>query len=97
MSTFETTQTLSDFQQNPAKFVKQVQETGQPLVLTVDGEPAVVVQDVDMYERYYDSNEYRETVAVLRKRLADIDNPEKWPTAKEVFDQVRKKYNIPRD
>ena len=90
-------QTLSEFKQNASKMVKQVQETKQPLVLTVNGKPAIVLQDPDSFQRMADSIEYNETVTILRQRLADIDNSDQWPTHQEVFDQIRKKYNIRRD
>ena len=90
-------QTLSEFKQNASKLVKQVQETKQPLVLTVNGKAAVVLQDPDSFQQLVDSREYNETLAILRKRLADIDNSDQWPTHKEVFEQIRKKFNIARD
>ena len=90
-------QTLSEFKQNASKMLKQVQETKQPLVLTVNGKPAGILQDPESYQQMVDSNEYNETVTVLRRRLAVIDNADEWPTHKEVFDQIRKKYNIERD
>lgn len=90
-------QSLTDFKQNASKLVKRVQETKQPLVLTVNGKPAVVLQDPDSFQQLVDSREYNETVAILRKRAADIDNADTWPTHEEVFDQIRKKYGIERD
>ncbi|MGH9948334.1 MAG: type II toxin-antitoxin system Phd/YefM family antitoxin [Pyrinomonadaceae bacterium] len=97
MNTICETETLTDFQQNAAKFVKQVQETKQPLILTIDGEPAAVLQDVGMFERYSDSNEYQATVAALRVALDDIENSHNWPTAEQVFSDFRKKYDISGD
>ncbi len=90
-------QTLSEFKKNASKFVKQVHETQQSIVLTVNGKAALVIQDPKSYQKLIDSREYSETVQLLRKRAADIENAEKWPTHKEVFDQVRGKYNIERD
>ena len=97
MNIIEDIQTLSEFKQNASKFVKRIQETKQPIVLTVNGKPAAVIQDPDSFQRMSDSEEYNETVAVLKHRMADFDNSENWPTHKEVFDQIRKKYNIERD
>jgi prevent-host-death family protein len=91
-------QTLSEFKQNASRLIKQVQETKQPVVLTVNGKPAAIVQDVETYQRQRlaDEREYLETIAVLRERLADLDDPEKWLTHEEVFDSIRTKYNIPK-
>jgi prevent-host-death family protein len=90
-------QSLSVFKQNASKIVKEIQETKEPVVLTVNGKAAVVVQDAESYQRLIDAKEYAETVAVLRERLKGIDNSDKWPTHKEVFGQIRKKFNIERD
>ena len=90
-------QSLSVFKQNASKIVKEIQETKEPVVLTVNGKAAVVVQDAESYQRLVDAKEYAETVAVLRERLKDIDNSDQWPTAKEVFDGLRLKYGIKRD
>ena len=87
---------LSAFKQNASKLVKQVQETKQPLVLTVNGKPAAVVQDPDSYQQMIESREYNETVKVLRERMADMDNPEKWLSHEEAFERIRKKHNIER-
>ncbi len=89
-------QSLSVFKQNASKIVKEIQETKEPVVLTVNGKAAVVVQDAESYQRLIDAKEYSETVAILRQRLADIDNSNKWPTHKEVFGQIRKKFDIER-
>ncbi len=90
-------QTLSAFKQKASKLVKQIQKTKQPMVLTVNGKPAAVVQDPDSFQQLVDSREYRETITILRQRLVDIDNSDNWPTHKEVSDQIREKYNIERD
>lgn len=89
--------TLSEFKQNASKFVKQIRETKQPLVLTVNGKPAAVLQDPESFQQMADSTEYNETVRILRQRLLDIDNSDSWPTDKEVFDKVRAKFKIERD
>ena len=86
-------QTLSEFKQNASKLVKQVQETGEPVVLTVNGKPAVVIQDVYTYQQMADAD-YRESVAILKQRMVDIENADTWPTHEEAFALIRKRYNI---
>src|SRR5437899_12444262 len=90
-------QTLSEFKQNASKLIKQVRETRQPIFLTVNGKPAAVIQDPDSFQEMADSREYHETVTILRRRLADIDNSDNWPTHNEVFEEIRKKFKIGRD
>ena len=49
--------TLSEFKKNASRYIKQVQKTGEPLVLTVNGKPAVVVTDVHSYQDLIDDRE----------------------------------------
>ena len=87
-------QTLSELKQNASKLVKQVQETGEPIVLTVNGKPAALLQNLDSYQEMVDEREYRQTVVALREAMADIDNAHNWPTHEEVFATIRERYNI---
>jgi prevent-host-death family protein len=87
-------QSLSDFKQNASKYVKQVQETKEPLVLTVNGKPVAVVQDAESYQQMIESRERAEVTAILAKRLRDIDNGEPMRTAEEFFADFSKKYGI---
>jgi prevent-host-death family protein len=87
-------QSLSDFKQNASKLIKQVQETKEPMVLTVNGKAAVVVQDAESYQHLIDGREYTQTVAVLRKRLMDVDNGIEMRTAEEFFAEFSNKYGV---
>lgn len=84
-------QSLTEFKQNTAKFIKQVQETKEPLILTVNGKAAVVIQDADSFENRESSNEYHETVRDIRLAIADLDDAKNWPTATEVLAGLRSK------
>src|SRR5207248_3020325 len=42
---------LSDFKRNTAEFLRQLRETGQPVVLTINGEAELVVQDTTSYQK----------------------------------------------
>lgn len=87
-------QSLSVFKQNASKMIKQMRETKEPIILTVNGKPAVVVQDAESYQQLADSREYHETVVALRRAIEDIENADKWPTSDEVFANLRSKFGI---
>lgn len=87
-------QSLSDFKQNASKLVKQVRSTKAPLVLTVNGKAAVVIQDAESYQSLVDRDEYSQTVAALRVALADIENSDQWQTSEEVFSELRGELGI---
>jgi len=45
---------LSDFQRNARAHIKRLNTTGQPEVLTIDGEAQVLVQDAASYQKLLD-------------------------------------------
>ncbi len=94
MNIIKDIQSLSTFKQNASRVVKEIQETKEPVILTVNGKAAVVVQDAESYQRMIDHREYLETAAILRERLKDLDDPSKWVPAEEVFERLGKKYGI---
>ncbi len=91
----EDTQPLAEFQQAPDRFLKQVHETKRPLTLTVDGEPAVVIQDPEEYQRLLDLAYHAETLEAIRQGLADSDAGRVYPF-EEAVELLRRKYDIPR-
>lgn len=94
MNIMKDIQSLSDFKQNASRIVKEVRETKEPVIVTVNGRAAVVIQDAESYQRMVDRQEYDQTVRALRAVIADIDDPEKWMSAEEAFDHLRSKYNL---
>lgn len=87
-------QSVSEFKQNASKLVKQVQATKQPIILTVNGKPAVVLQDVDTYQALSARREYDLTVAAIREALIDFEDRENWPAHEEVFAELRERNGI---
>lgn len=53
-------QPVTEFRANAAQFIEQVQETGEPVILTQHGRSAAVLLDVDSYESLMDE------IALLR-------------------------------
>jgi antitoxin YefM len=53
-------QPLSEFRANTAKFIRHVQETGRPLVLTQHGRGAAVLLKLEEYERLVERAELAE-------------------------------------
>lgn len=87
-------QSLSDFKQNASKFVKQVQETKEPLVLTVNGKPAVVLQDPDSFQAMLDSQERDEMNRILRRRIKRLEEGGPRKSAEQFFSEFSEKYGV---
>lgn len=76
---------LSEFRANTAKFVRQVQETRRPLVLTQHGRGAAVLLDIGEYERLVEETELAEDI---RTAEAQLDRGEGVPHEK-AKEQIR--------
>jgi len=89
MSFIDDIHPLSEFKKNASKLIKQVQTTGRPMVLTVNGKPAVVLQDPVTYKNATKDAEYWTTVAALKEAFTDWDNRHTWKTHDEAFESIR--------
>jgi prevent-host-death family protein len=88
-------QPLTAFRNNPNQFVKHLRETGRPLVLTVNGRAAAVVQDAEAYQRLLDLAAAASATEGIRQGLDDLANGHTGP-AQAVFDEVRAAYGVSR-
>lgn len=57
---------LTDFKRNTSHFLSQLKETGQPLVLTINGKAELVVQDAASYQKLADLAERLETIQAVQ-------------------------------
>ena len=72
-------QSLSNFKRNTSGFIEQMKQTGQPVVLTVNGKAEIVVQDAISYQKLLDKIEKLETIAGIKQGLADIESGQTRP------------------
>ncbi len=61
---------LTEFKRDSARLIAQIKETGRPQILTVNGRPSVVVVDATAWQEMQDQLDNVETVAGIRKGLA---------------------------
>jgi antitoxin YefM len=78
---------LSEFRANTAKFLRQVQATGRPLVLTQHGRGAAVLLGIEAYERLVEQAELAEDV---RAAETELDRGEGVPHA-EAREQIQRR------
>ena len=67
-------QTLSHFKSNTSNAIAQMKQTGQPIVLTVDGKAEIIVQDTESYQQLLEKIEQLETILGIKQGLADIES-----------------------
>jgi len=80
---------LTDFKRKTSEFLRQLKETGNPVVLTINGKAELVVQDAASYQRLFDLAERLETIQAVKEGLASVDRGEGRPMD-EVFDALEK-------
>jgi prevent-host-death family protein len=80
---------LTDFKRNTSEFLRQLKETGNPLVLTINGKAEVVVQDAASYQRLFDLAERLETIRAVKEGLASAGRGEGKPPS-DVFDALER-------
>ena len=85
---------LTDFKRKTLDFVKQMQKTKRPVVLTVNGKAEIVVQDAASYQKLVERLERLETVAAIRKGLKDVEEG-RVHDAREALEGLRVKLGIP--
>ena len=80
---------LTDFKRNTPEFLRQLKETGNPVVLTINGKAELVVQDAASYLRLFDLAERLETIQAVKDRLVSVERGEGTPMD-DVFDALEK-------
>lgn len=92
----ETTTPLSDFTRDADAAIRRLKETGQPEVLTVDGQPAIVVQDIAAYQGLLDALDRLEAIQAIRQALDEVARGEDLPF-EDVAAELRAKYGLRDD
>jgi prevent-host-death family protein len=88
-------QSLTTFRRRSGDFMKQLKKTKRPVVLTVKGKAAAIVQDAEAYQRLLDIAARADAEEGIRQGLDDVAHGRTRP-AREVFDRIRLKNGIPR-
>jgi prevent-host-death family protein len=88
-------QSLTTFRRCSGDFLKQLKKSKRPVVLTVKGKAAAVVQDAEAYQRLLDVAARADAEEGIRQGLDDVAHGRTRP-AREVFDQIRRKHGVSR-
>jgi len=63
---------LSNFKRKTSEFLRQLKETGHPVVLTINGKAELVVQDTASYQKLIDLAERAERMEALQASINDM-------------------------
>jgi PHD/YefM family antitoxin component YafN of YafNO toxin-antitoxin module len=84
---------LSNFKRNTPEFLRQLKESGHPVVLTINGKAELVVQDTASYQRLLVLAERTERMDALRESIDDMRAGRVSPAAdmlaemRQIFDE----------
>lgn len=83
---------LTEFKRNTAAFLDDLRNSRLPLVLTVNGKAAFVVQDAHAYQSLLNAVERAEAIEGIRRGLDSMQRGE-GELAEDVFSKLRAKYD----
>jgi len=88
-------QSLTTFRRRSGEFLKQLKKSKRPVVLTVKGKAAAIVQDAEAYQRLLDIAARADAREGIRQGLEDIREGRVRP-AREFFDDFEARHGIRR-
>jgi prevent-host-death family protein len=88
-------QSLTTFRRRSGDFMKQLRRTKRPVVLTVNGKAAAIVQDADAYQKLLDIAAYADPEEGIRQGLAHAKRGKVRP-ARDFFNDFEASRGIPR-
>lgn len=88
-------QSLTSFRRRSGEFIKQLKKSKRPVILTVNGKAAAIVQDAEAYQRLLDIAAQADAEEGIRQGLEDVKKGRRRP-AREFFDEFEASHDIPR-
>jgi prevent-host-death family protein len=88
-------QSLTTFRRRSSDFLKQLKKTKRPVVLTVKGKAAAIVQDAEAYQRLLDIAAQADAAEGIRQGLQDVRDGRVRP-AREFFKEFETRHGIRR-
>ena len=88
-------QSLTTFRRRSGDFIKQLKKSKRPVVLTVKGKAAAIVQDAEAYQRLLDIAAHADAEEGIRQGLESAKKGKTRP-ARGFFDEFEVTHGIPR-
>src|SRR5690348_7417008 len=88
-------QVMTTFRNHSTEAMQHLRGTGRPVILTMNGKAAAVVQDAESYQRRLDLAAQASAAEGIRQGLEDLRTGRTRP-AGVVFDEIRADYDISR-
>lgn len=88
-------QSLTTFRRRSGDFIKQIKKSKRPVVLTVNGRAAAVVQDAEAYQRLLDIAATADAAEGIRQGLEDVKKG-RVRSANEFFKEFETQHGLRR-
>jgi prevent-host-death family protein len=88
-------QPMTTFRNNSAEVMRHLKATKRPIVLTVNGRAAAVLQDAERYQHLIDIAAGADAREGIRQGLEDVASG-RTRLASDAFDDLRRNHDIPR-
>jgi prevent-host-death family protein len=88
-------QSLTTFRRSSGDFMKHLKKSKRPMVLTVNGKAAAVVQDAEAYQRLLDLAARADAGEGIRQGLEDVRKGKVRP-ARQFFAEFEATHGLPR-
>ena len=82
---------LSDFKRKTPEFIDQLEKTGAPLVLTINGRARLIVQDAESYQKMLELLDRAEAIDAIREGLESVRQG-KTMSLRQFDKEMRKKF-----
>jgi prevent-host-death family protein len=86
---------MSDFKRNTQEMVEEMEASGRPMVLTVNGKAKLVVQDAAAYQKLLDSIDEAQAIEGIKRGLEDVRRGRTKPVDR-AFADIRRRLKIRR-
>jgi len=86
---------LTEFVRHSKECVGRIKRGKSPMVLTVNGKAALVVQDAESYQSMLERMDRAETLAAIKQGFEEAERGESRP-ASEVFSELSAKHGLSR-
>ena len=88
-------QSLTTFRRRSGEFLKQLKKSKRPVVLTVKGKAAAILQDAAAYQRLLDIAAQADTSEGIRQGMEDVSEGRIRP-AREFFTEFETRHGVSR-
>src|SRR5437660_563337 len=88
------TDSLTSFTNDPTPFLKKLRQSGEPILLILENEAAVVVQDAESYQRLRKAADQLDTIEAVKESIRDVAEGRSWPI-RDVLAELAVKHRLP--